>query len=145
MEVRSPRQPYSWPAALPLPDGTTPMARSIHNPATNPCPSKGINRNKLRQHKYGHQSRWKTFSGSLFQISLLVVLRQLRIVLKWMRCLMTELFGRVVKKKFVNSESNSLRWVKYLSAHARIGDCKGKDGRNVAAATNTTEWTEWEN
>jgi len=31
--------------------------------------------------------------------------------------------------------------LKYLLAHASIGDWKGKDGRNVAAATNTTEWT----
>ena len=44
------RQLYTWRATQPLQDGTTPVASSIHNPATSPRPNAGKKQNKIRQH-----------------------------------------------------------------------------------------------
>ena len=40
VEIRCPKQPYGWPATQSLQDGTTPVASSIHNPATSPHSSR---------------------------------------------------------------------------------------------------------
>ena len=40
------RQLYNWQATQPLQDGTTPVASSIHNPATSPRPNAGTNKTK---------------------------------------------------------------------------------------------------
>ena len=40
LEIRCPKQPYGWPATQSLQDGTTPVASSIHNPATSPHSSR---------------------------------------------------------------------------------------------------------
>ena len=40
------RQIYNWGATQPLQDGTTPVASSIHNPATSPRPNARTNKTK---------------------------------------------------------------------------------------------------
>ncbi|XP_015777058.1 PREDICTED: indole-3-acetaldehyde oxidase-like [Acropora digitifera] len=46
VEVRGLKQPCSWPATQPMPDGATPMASRIHNPE--PRPSEAINNYGIR-------------------------------------------------------------------------------------------------